>query len=94
LPGEWGDTVDVGDINGEDWFLVSSKAGPSRNYFGRDDVRVLVVHRLESREVEVGRWVASGDVEAWGVVIALGRDGAVGGCLPTPERDRHRGSRY
>jgi len=26
LPGEWGDTVDVGDINGEDWFLVSSKS--------------------------------------------------------------------
>jgi len=72
----------VGDVDSEDWFLVSSKARPPRNQFGRDDVRMLVVHRLERREVEVGRWVASSDVEAWRVVIALGRDGAVGGCLP------------
>ena len=36
-----------------------SKARPSRSRLGRDDVRVLVVHRLERREVEVGRWVAS-----------------------------------
>jgi len=58
LPGEWGYAVDVGNINSKDRFLVSSKAGPSRNYFGRDDVRVLVVHRLERREIEIGVRVA------------------------------------
>jgi len=82
LPGEWGDAVDVGDVDGEDCLLVPSKARSSRNHFGRDDVRVLIVHGLERREVEVGIRVASGDVEAWRVVIALGRDGAVDGCLP------------
>jgi len=82
LPGEWNDAVDVGDINRENGLLVPSKARPSRNHLGRDDIRVLVVHRLERREVKVGRWVASSDVEAWRVVFVLGRDGAVGGCLP------------
>ena len=39
LLSEWGDAVDVGDVDGEDWFLVLSKAWPSRNRLGRDDVR-------------------------------------------------------
>jgi len=81
LPSEWGDAVGVGDVDRENSFFISSKTGSSHNQFGRDDVRVLVVHRLECREVEVGRWVARGDVEMWGVVIALGCDSAVGGCL-------------
>ena len=71
---------DGGD--GEDCLLVPSKARSSRNHFGRDDIRVLIVHGLERREVEVGIRVASGDVEAWRVVIALGYDGAVGSSLP------------
>jgi len=52
LPGEWGDAVDVGDVDGENDLLVSSKASSSRNHFGRDDIRVLVVHGLERREVK------------------------------------------
>jgi len=94
LPGEWGDAVDVGDVDRENGLLVPSKARPLRNHLGRDDVRVLVVHRLEGREVEVGLWVASADVEAWGIIIAFGRDGAVGGCLPTPGCGRRPESRY
>jgi len=39
LPGEWGDSVDVGDVDGKDWLFVPSKAGASCNPFGRDDVR-------------------------------------------------------
>jgi len=74
--------------------LVPSKARPLRNHLGRDDVRVLVVHRLEGREVEVGLWVASADVEAWGIIIAFGRDGAVGGCLPLTGCGRRPESRY
>jgi hypothetical protein len=42
LPGERGDAVDVCDIDGQNCFLVSSKARPSPNRLGRDDVRVLV----------------------------------------------------
>ena len=44
LPGEWSDAIDVGNVDCENGLLVSSKAGASRNQFGRDDIRVLVVH--------------------------------------------------
>ena len=66
----------------EDALTVATEAGPSCDQLGRDDVRVLVVHRLEGREVEVGRWVARGHVEARSVGISFCYDGAVGGCLP------------
>ncbi|ERG97373.1 MAG: hypothetical protein J07HQW2_03859 [Haloquadratum walsbyi J07HQW2] len=82
LPGEWSDAIDVGNVDCENGLLVSSKAGASRNYFGRDDVRVLVVHRLERREIEIGVRVARGDVETRGVLVSFCYDGTVGGRLP------------
>lgn len=72
----------MGNVDCENGLLVSSKAGASRNHLGRDDIRVLVVHRLECREVEVGIRVASGDVESRCVVIPFCCDGTVSGRLP------------
>jgi len=97
LPGEWSDAIDVGNVDCENGLLVSSKAGASRNQFGRDDVRVLVVYRLECREIEVGIRVASGDVKPGRVVVAVGRGCAVVGRLPLEDatiikevdRERH-----
>jgi hypothetical protein len=72
----------VADVDREDWFFVSSKAGPSGYHLSRDNIGVLIVHRPECGEIEVGVWVTRADVEAWGVIVSFGYDGTVGGCFP------------
>nr|WP_241432527.1 hypothetical protein [Natrinema gari] len=82
LPGECGDAVDVGDVDGENGHLVATESRTLRHHLGRDDVGVLIIDRPERSEVDVGVRAASSDVEPWVIVVALGRDGAVGGGVP------------
>jgi hypothetical protein len=81
LPGEWGDAVDVGNVDRENGLLVPSKAGPAGYDLGCDDIRVSFILCAKWCGIDVGVRVTWRDVKPGRVVVAFGRGRAVVGRL-------------